>query len=312
MCDSQVLGVSNEHGTRLLCVLGANREVFGLVCNRGEIGCNTLLQILQGVHAPDSEEAHSGQDAVLVDFVPLQELDQADKAVIKAVGFKRPAGRLAFYPRFRSHKPGYLPWFLEEAEALMAADSLKKAAAFSALVLRHPDLYDDRRVFEFPFYPEDDHGTLSADQLVWNRLLPRPIHLEAVVDPKTLNLSGLSNLPVRDGAAWELHAAFTFIKIAEGNRPFLLRLAMGVDGNSGGVMAFESGGPDQPLAVLAALCLLKCLRLAAWRPQILVVKSENLEQALKPLAETLRIKCHREMALPALEMAWESMTRYME
>jgi hypothetical protein len=68
MSDYEVFGVDNEHGVRISCVLGANRELLGLVSYRGTDGVNELLLLRSGQVEPVTEFSYR-QDALLTMLV---------------------------------------------------------------------------------------------------------------------------------------------------------------------------------------------------------------------------------------------------
>ena len=123
MHDSHVLGISNEHGARLTSVLGNLGEVFGLASYRGSVGANFLLRLRRGDFAPEHPDARFYQDALLVDFVPRKDLQKEERAIIQQIAFEPPVRRPKLFPQFQSHKPGYTPWFIEEAEGRLLLDA---------------------------------------------------------------------------------------------------------------------------------------------------------------------------------------------
>jgi hypothetical protein len=90
MDDTHVFGINNEHGVRLVTVLGGMGEVFGLASYRGSAGGNFLLRLLRAEFAPESPDARFYQDAVLVDFVPRKNLRKEDRAIIQRFIFPGP------------------------------------------------------------------------------------------------------------------------------------------------------------------------------------------------------------------------------
>jgi hypothetical protein len=66
--DGENFGLNNEHGVRLMSVLGINRAVFGLACYRGTEGANLLLLLRSGIVEP-TRDTGCRQDALLVDYV---------------------------------------------------------------------------------------------------------------------------------------------------------------------------------------------------------------------------------------------------
>jgi len=113
MSDNEVLGVNNQHDVRIMSVLGARREVVGLVGYRGTEGANVLLLLRSPNVEPLPEFAYR-QDALLAAFVPSKELSPEDQQVMKAIAFQPAPAKPKLWPKFRSHLPGYAPWFIDE------------------------------------------------------------------------------------------------------------------------------------------------------------------------------------------------------
>ena len=66
MDDTHVFGINNEHGVRLVTVLGNMGEVFGLASYRGSAGATFLLRLRSGDFLPENPDARFYQDALLV------------------------------------------------------------------------------------------------------------------------------------------------------------------------------------------------------------------------------------------------------
>src|SRR6266436_4148600 len=144
MEDVAVLGVINEFGMRLLCVLGGMGEVFGLASYQEASGARVLLNLIRGPGQRDPDFLFT-QDELLLDFVPKSQLRKESKKVIEQLGFTPAPTKPRLYPQFFSHKPGYVPWFIDEFEARVLLDDIRKSMRFSELMKDHPDLYDRRR-----------------------------------------------------------------------------------------------------------------------------------------------------------------------
>lgn len=172
MDDKHVLGIDSPLGVRLVIVMGKLGEVFGLVSYRGTAGANFLLRLLRAEFDPETMEAAYHQDSVLVDFVPRKELRKPDRQIIQQIDFQPVTSKPTRLPKFSSHKPGYVPWFIDEAEARMALEDLAKATRFARLLQANPGLFETHREEEFPFYPQSPQEPLTPDQFQWHRLAP--------------------------------------------------------------------------------------------------------------------------------------------
>lgn len=310
MNDSNVFGVSNAHGTRLVSVLGEMGEVFGVVSYRGSTGANFLLRLLNGQFEPEHPDAIFHQDALLADFVPIKELDKHDRAVMKAIDFKPATLKPRLYPEFKSHKPGYVPWFLEEAEARLLLDDLGNATRFAEFFRANPTIYDTRQCNVFPFLPTAGSEPLSADQLVWHTLVASPLPPDPVVQPEAYDLAGLMKLPQQAASVWELAAFYSSMRIGQPPRPYYPKLSLGVDSNTGAVLGFMLAGPEDTMAQAAAQGLVQSIRSSGFRPAIIKTDSLPLIQALQPIIAALEIKSLSVKTLPMAAEARQAMESF--
>ena len=309
MADVAVLGVINELGMRLLCVLGAMGEVFGLASYQEASGARVLLDLIHSSGQRDPDCIYI-QDELLLDFVPQRQLRKESKKVIEQLAFVPAPTKPRLYPQFFSHKPGYLPWFIDELEARVMLDDIRKSMRFSELMKDHPDLFEGRRSDEFPFWLESVNEPLSVEKLTWQIVSVEPA-LDPGLDPKRFDSAGLQAVPQLSGGVWELIAFHTDMPIAEGSRrPYFPKLGLGADSDSGMILGFQLNGPEKTMAEAAAAGLIQCICASKTRPATVRVASENLAQALRPLADSLKIKLLQVKTVPMASEARRSLERF--
>jgi len=309
MHDTHVLGVSNERGVRLVTVLGHMGEVFGMASYRGSAGANFLLRLRSGQFAPESPDAGFYQDALLADFVPRKELRKEVRAIIQQIGFRPPVRKPQLFPEFQSHKPGYVPWFVDEAEARLLLDDLRKTVPFAELLRANRAVYDSRRENEFPFFPASVSEPLTLDQFEWHVISPVPLAADLPIDANAFDLAFLLGLPQLPHSTWELTAFYAPMSISEPPRPYYPKMALGVDAETGIILSFELAPPDQTMAQAAALGLVKSIQASGSRPAALKLDSINLSRALQPLANKLGIELHQANSLPMANEARQSLSQ---
>ncbi len=125
MVDDQVFGVQNPANEEIgyCCVMGNLGEFFGLGVYLGEEGLEGYRAIQSGKVA--RADTLFTQDCLVASFEDRQMLDPQDLKVIKQLGLKF-RGRNA-WPTFRSHVPGYYPWYLGKGEAQFLRTALQQA-----------------------------------------------------------------------------------------------------------------------------------------------------------------------------------------
>jgi len=310
MNDDHVLGINNEHGVRLISVLGGMSEVFGLASYRGSGGANFLLRLLRGDFAPDTRDAIYYQDALLVDFVPSKELRPQDRVNLKRIQFQPAASRPRLFPKFTCYRPGYVPWFIEEGEARCLLDDLLKEVRFAGLLQTNPGFCGSHRPGEVPFFPGAAVEPLALAQFEWHSLSPVALPSDPPVSPQTLDLPALLDIPPVAGSAWELTAFYSGASISEKPRPYWPKLALGVDAGTGMVLGFQLGAPQETMAEVAAQAVRKCIQATGARPAAIKVDSVNLFRALEPLARALNAKLIQAKSLPLSQEARRSLEAY--
>jgi hypothetical protein len=310
MDDTHILGINNEHGVRLVTVLGGMGEVFGLASYRGSAGANFLLRLRRGDFLPESHDACYYQDALLVDFVPRKNLRKEDRAIIQQIGFQPLVRKPRLFPKFQSHKPGYVPWFIDEAEGRFLLDDLRKAVPFAELLRTNLSLYDSRQKNEFPFFPASVSEPLTLAQFEWHTIVPVPPPADPPVDPHAFDLPPLLALPQPPQSAWELTAFYAPMPIGEPPRPYFPKTALGVDAATGMILAFQLAAPDQTMAQAAARALIQSVQASGCRPAAIKMDSINLIRALQPLADALGAKVLQTKSLPMANEARRSLEAF--
>ncbi|MGY0692102.1 plasmid pRiA4b ORF-3 family protein [Virgibacillus sp. FSP13] len=148
MDDSQIFAVVDPISKeRLFCsVLGSGGETFGLAVYVGKSGYNAFLDIMDG--AIDDFDVVLNQRSLLVTFEDREELEKEDYQLIKT--YNVPFRGRKTWPEFRSFKPGFVPWFIDDEEARMMNIVLEEAIEVCNEIkagLEIPNLYEDEQVF---------------------------------------------------------------------------------------------------------------------------------------------------------------------
>jgi hypothetical protein len=310
MDDTHVFGVNNEHGIRLVAVLGSMGEVFGLASYRGGTGANFLLRLRSGEFDPESPEARFNQDALLVDFVPRKQLQKQDRAIIQLAGFQPLARKPVLFPKFQSHQPGYLPWFIDENEARLALDDLRNAVRFAELLQTNLTLYDSRQENELPFLPVSGSQPLTLDQLDWHTILPVPPSADPPVNTREFDLPALLPLPQSPKHIWELTAFYSPMSVGGPPRPYYPKMALAADALTGIILGFQLAKPADTMAQAAARSLIECVKTTGCRPAIVRMDTLNFIRALQPLADALKIKLLQVTSLPMANEARRSLEAF--
>ncbi|MFZ3252849.1 MAG: hypothetical protein WA133_01020, partial [Syntrophales bacterium] len=171
MDDGQIFGVKNpETGViDYCCVLGGLGEVFALVVYEGPEGLQGYLRMVSGEFAEDGPAAIEYQRALMASFEDRRELAPEDLTVIRSLNLKF-RGKNA-WPMFRHYLPGYLPWFVTDAQAQVLATCLEQALDVLPRFQENPDLLPDP---ESGRYLVRVFGTQKGQEGWSDQILPAP------------------------------------------------------------------------------------------------------------------------------------------
>jgi hypothetical protein len=161
MEETDVFGVQDpDNGTLgFVCVMGALGEYTSVAVYRGVEGLYQWRGFIELMEAdPASEEAHDRLMEIpqlQLSFGPASFLEEPDREVIKRSGAKFPKDK----PIFRSHWPGYYPWFLTRAEARHLIHTLTQTIQVAKQFFYDPD------VIPLNEDPEDRNYLIRVPQL---------------------------------------------------------------------------------------------------------------------------------------------------
>src|SRR5699024_2072473 len=146
---------------RIYCsVLGGGGEVFGLAVYIGDEGYASLMDSLSD-KVPDFDFILK-QRSLLMSFEDREDLEKADYKLIKS--YDIPFRGRKSWPLFRSYKPGYYPWLMDDDEArLMLLGIERSIGVYQEIVkgLEIPDMLLDKAMLVK--VPREENGELVFD-----------------------------------------------------------------------------------------------------------------------------------------------------
>jgi hypothetical protein len=305
LSDEHIFGVQNPETGEIgwVCVFGAAGEIFGAFIYAGSEGLAGYLAMAAG--RVDADEALFSQRGWLVSFENRSGLDATDRKVADDVG-PAPRGRKA-WPRFRSYRPGFFPWYLAAPEARFLTLALAQAADVAERFGGDPGALapsaDGRYVARVP---EARGGVLTwADR----RVAPPPPPPEGPAPPPLdeVRLRRIADRVPAGAATWECDYFFTPFPTAEGRgRPVYPPAVMVVDARSGLILQLELSEPPLQAAVVRDR-FLAAVEKAGMRPAAVHVDRPLVHDALAPVAAALGVRLERVRSLPALAHARRAM-----
>ena len=285
MADADLVGVEDPVTRQVgyCSVLGAGGQEFGLVVFPGPEGFASYRRLGADASVAMGEEAGLLLRSISLLFVDRELLEPQDRAVIGALGL-RFRGRGA-WPWFRSQRPGYAPWFLEQEEARLVQLGLEQVIETAPRVLagavRLTSGAAGEPILTRSLGPEEWSDAWRSPA-VWEAPQEEPPPVDA------LRVERLRRGKRRDQGYWELDAGLMPLPIADkGERPYYPRLLLAADeaGMIVGMKMLEPWSPagDQQEALLALFGERPGL------PREIRVGREEMRRLVAPVAEGLGI-----------------------
>lgn len=305
--DDRIFGVKNtETGQIDYCVvLGALGEVFALMVYEGHEGLQGYLKLLQG-ELEEGPHVVEHQKGLMASFENRSDLAAADLTVIRSLNLKFRGKNN--WPMFRHYLPGYMPWFLNASQAEVLANCLEQSLDVLPRYRQDPALLQDPvsgshlvRVLGKKNGREAWHDEILA--------APEPVedHLP-YIPADEVGLARIQRQDKKHLGTWEVGYCYAPMPIQErrDERPYFPRLLAIVHAESGLILTFELGGPDDRLTVFRDR-IMSCLENQKTLPEQFLVDHDEAATLIEPIAKTLGIILHRVRELPAFTEALDAL-----
>lgn len=304
MEDDQLIGVEVPASGAIgyACVMGALGEVFGLAVYRGAAGYHLYQRLRDGRIEPEVGEAHAAMDCIAMTFEDRTDLEARDRREVTDAGLKV-RGRNA-WPLFRSSKPGYAPWYLENHDVqlmIVAVEQAGEVCRRARTGERLPDLTDPRTVLIRRFDPVD-----ATWRDAWAPP-PEPPPLPAAPPPDSRTIAQLRKRKRPGAPVVEVQLIYLTMPIAgAGQRPYFPRVWLQADSRTGVIAMSDLLEPERSPRNLqdAFLSLLGGQQSAPSEIRVADLSSLTL---LAPIADALDVPLRRVKVTPALAEAREAM-----
>lgn len=308
MLDRHIFGVRNPETDEVgyCCVMGNAGAHFALGVYLGDEGLRGHARIQSGEAFANPAEALAIQHCLMASFEDRDLIDKRDYAQIKALGLRFRGA--AAWPQFRVYTPGYLPWYIDGAQARFLTQCLDQACEVAPRFAENPRLLANRRDGKLLVRVRGDEGW--ADTLHSPNRAPAPPPPAPPVDE--LRIQRLKGAKLRRADTWET-GCFPFPQPSQderGERPYFPQTLLFVDATSGMILPPKLARPDTWCSDYQRHLLDLVEELQAI-PRQLTVRDEETGALLAPAAEPLGIKIRVARSLPALDMAENGLTSYL-
>ncbi|OGW72411.1 MAG: hypothetical protein A2Y02_01150 [Omnitrophica bacterium GWA2_52_12] len=311
MSDEDLFAVINpENGESGYCaVMGAGGEVFGLSVHCGDAGLRHYLRLRNSTGKPLDDDMLRSLNALTLTFDNKTELETPDKQIIKALGlsFEGPQG----WPRFRSYRPGYFPWFLNSTECRFLEACVTQTARIAQNLLQNPDYLTSPGENKILMCQQNRSRAAEWEE-VWAppKLMKRIFRAQIQNDQDFLKI--IASLPSQTNTAWEVDYFYApaYIQGNKTQRPYFPVTIMFSDAQSYFVLNVHISEPAQWGGNLHHQ-LLVTIQKAGFLPQTIRVRKEDVFAYLEPLLVELKITLELEKKLPAIDDAKAGMKNFL-
>ncbi|MCI0412643.1 hypothetical protein L0222_07565 [bacterium] len=282
MEEADVFGIQDP-GTSQIgygTIMGILGEVLAFCVYRGSGGLTFHQRLLDDAMTKDDFIAE--RNHLMVEFVAKKELEPEDKKIIAILGLRFQGTKQ--YPQFRSHLPGYCPWFVNESEARFLAFALLCAIDASLLKQKDPSFLFRSREAEYLTYIPKERGSFSK---IWQKPAPIPVPEIQIPQP---NVHEIRSRNLRKDSAWQAHWFFLPGAIQDKERPYFPKCLMIAHEKSGFIIAMEVVHPEEGSPADLEKKILQSMDETNLLPSEIQVLDQRVHQALAPLGELLGIR----------------------
>ena len=306
--DTELIGVRDAAGceTGYACFMGSGGAMFGIVLYRGAEGFRQYRELVDKGEDPEESDAWALSNCLKLALCPRTDLEPEDLLVIRRLGLTI-RGKNA-WPEFRSHLPGYFPWFLDEREALFLTAGLRGVCAHYDRVVGQKIVSSIADKQCLVYTPEDDGTGFRCGWEPWPEY--REPSLNPVMPDAALIRSLLTSKPERVGP-WEAGVFYLPAPIYDRERPYFTRLAIVCDERSGVILKFDTAHPEAAVPELLKDGICSAVGEQKILPPSVFVSDRKVATALAPLGEALGVAISYRKNLPAVRAARQAMTEAM-
>lgn len=259
----------------------------------------------------DAAEYHIRRNSLHVEYVPSSQLEKADKELLRTLG--HPASGKMYAPAFRSTRPGYLPWHVNEEEAQTLGYVLAALIVFlKNLRNAKTNPWEDESDYPSAVLQSDwrepelraEIGSMSAPDVPEHA--PEPLKWDEAA-------AGLvTSRATRTQNTWEADLFPMPIPIGKANeRKRMPNCMMLVDGASGTILGLEMVEGLESGGELLIQYVLKAVNATKTVPSEILVSDPELADLLGPFCKAYSIYVQASPVLPALDTAREGMIEYL-
>lgn len=304
MEEIEILGIqpAGAKEPAFVSVMGEHGEYYAIGVYPSHFALSQFWSLRLAVEDLPRPDALLETQQLQVAFGRAEDLEPEERKILKELGYS-PRGKNA-WPYFRSTQPGYLPWFIEPAEADLLLAAMKQVLYFAPRLKEDPTLLPEEIGPDIPILVRLQTGADSP--AAWTetyRVFPLEMWwLDLSVPTDAMN--AVRALP-RNDQCLEVDVALLPFPVGEtDDRPKIPYLFMVADRASQLVLGVEMLTVETTIQNVwesIPVHLVKVLERNQIRPARLAVKNRWVKQMLMPLSTQLEIEIERVGELPTIQ-----------
>lgn len=289
---------------RIYCsVLGGGGEVFGLAVYIGDEGYASLMDSLSD-KVPDFDFILK-QRSLLMSFEDREDLEKADYKLIKS--YDIPFRGRKSWPLFRSYKPGYYPWLMDDDEArLMLLGIERSIGVYQEIVkgLEIPDMLLDKAMLVK--VPREENGELVFDNQ-FAGLEEEENEVEESDVPLTVSELELKRIEKFKTMPTAIEFSMDYVDMPvqehPDERPVFPLLVLAVE-RTQGLAVYQDLVSSTPGSAVMQEAFLKMIQSMGGVPEKIII-NEKTTHFLEPLIDQLKINTEVKSDLPLIRQVMD-------
>lgn len=313
MEETDVFGVqfpgTDEIG--YVSVMGNIGEHYAVSVYLGDETLNKFWDIQNTPQTEENAERILELPQLMASFENRDMLEKQDQEIIKGLELKY-RGKNG-WPLFRSYRPDFYPWFLEQDEIEKLTVALEQTAGIAMRLEEDPTILNLKNEFDLLVrVPRENSDTPIWEDSVMELPPPEPFTLTFRVDHREMET--LKRMPTNIRSA-EVDFFMAPAGVAEpGKRPTFTYMLLAVEPESFFILGTElmqaTEGLHQMWEEIPAK-LVSILNKAKFKPKEIRVSSPRLYQFMEPVHKELGIEMSFHEDLPAIRDVKQSMRDFM-
>ena len=284
---------------------------FTIVVYRGTEGLRMCEQMYNEELAIGDPDVPFMQNCLMASFEDRVDIASQDRQIIKEAGLKF-RGKNA-WPKFRSYRPGYEPWIVDQDETVLLTYALQQAIVMGKRCRENDQLL----ISPPPMGKEGCRLIRARTEDGWrDEWLPQaPVKKKPGLP--TMDEVGIARalkFPIHPEMVWEIDSFFMMQRVfeerLETDRPYHPRILLAVSRDEGIIVGAEISMPWN-YREQTGFDFLKLITNLKFRPHLVLVKREELFHILQHLASALEINLNKVKRIPAVEAARTGMANIM-